>query len=119
MRFLANENIARDVIVALRAAGHEVAWIREDAPGSADEDVLARAQAELRVLLTFDKDFGELAFSRRLPAACGVILLRFATPSPSAMTTAVLRVIAMRDDWSGHFSVVDDDRIRMTPLPST
>lgn len=42
MRFLANENMPRDVVEALRANGHDVAWVREDAPGSPDRGVLAR-----------------------------------------------------------------------------
>jgi predicted nuclease of predicted toxin-antitoxin system len=63
MRFLANENFPGAAIEALRAAGNDVAWIRVDAPGSSDPEVLARAAREERVLLTFDKDFGELAKS--------------------------------------------------------
>src|SRR5438067_6752352 len=60
MRFLANENVPRSAVEALRADGHDVSWIRSDAPGLTDEAVLARARADARVLLTFDKDFGEL-----------------------------------------------------------
>lgn len=52
MRFLANENIPAAVVTALRAAGHDVAWVREDAPGAPDDAVLARAVADERVLLT-------------------------------------------------------------------
>jgi predicted nuclease of predicted toxin-antitoxin system len=62
MRILANENFPGDAVNALRLEGHDVAWIREDAPGSLDTQVLQRAQDEERVLITFDKDFGELAF---------------------------------------------------------
>ena len=59
MRLLADENIPGDAVAALRATGHDVAWIRIEAPGSPDQDVLSRAQQEGRILLTFDKDFGE------------------------------------------------------------
>jgi predicted nuclease of predicted toxin-antitoxin system len=62
MHFLANENFPLDVVEALRSEGHDVAWIRTDAPGSKDPDILKRAVAENRILLTFDKDFGDLAF---------------------------------------------------------
>ena len=61
MRFLANENFPGAAVDTLRAAGQEVAWVRTDAPGSTDEQVLARAAQEGWILLTFDKDFGELA----------------------------------------------------------
>jgi len=52
MRLLANENIPGDAVAALRAVGHDVAWVRSDTPGSTDLDVLARAMRENRVLLT-------------------------------------------------------------------
>jgi predicted nuclease of predicted toxin-antitoxin system len=116
MRFLANENCPLDVVEALRQAGHDVGWIRTDAPGSGDVAVLARAQAELRVLLTFDKDFGDLAFHADLPAGCGVVLFRLAASSASALAALVLAAIQSRSDWPGHFSVVEPGRIRMRPL---
>ena len=61
MRFLANENFPGDAVAALKAAGHDIVWVRTVAPGSEDKDILAWAEREARVLLTFDKDFGELA----------------------------------------------------------
>jgi predicted nuclease of predicted toxin-antitoxin system len=61
MRFLANENFPGAAVTALEAAGHDVVWIRTAAPGAIDRDVLAWAAREERILLTFDKDFGELA----------------------------------------------------------
>lgn len=76
MRFLANENFPGDTVEALRQQGNNVSWIRTDAPGSTDIDVLAFAQSEERIILTFDKDFGELAFHSGLPASSGVILFR-------------------------------------------
>ena len=74
MRFLANENFPGDAVRALRARAHDVAWIRTDNPGSSDQEVLARAMREHRVLVTFDKDFGELAWKAGLPAECGIVL---------------------------------------------
>jgi predicted nuclease of predicted toxin-antitoxin system len=88
-------------------------------PGSSDQRVLEKAQAEQRIILTFDKDFGELAFHRGLPATCGVILFRIPTRSPAQTTAIILKAIDERSDWEGHFSVVEDDRIRMTPLRSS
>jgi hypothetical protein len=52
MRFLADENFPGDAVTALRAAGHDVLWIRTDAPGITDQDVLARSFQDARVLLT-------------------------------------------------------------------
>jgi len=118
MRFLANENFPADAVVALRARGHDVAWIRIDAPGSADREILERAQAEGRILVTFDKDFGELAFRAKLPSSGGVILFRISTPSSEHVARVAVQVLESRTDWPGHLSVIEDDRIRMTPLPS-
>ncbi len=76
MKLLANENFPRRAVEALQEEGHDVAWIWTEAPGSTDEGVLSRAEAENRILLTFDKDFGELAFRSGLSASAGVILFR-------------------------------------------
>lgn len=61
MRFLADENFPGAAVGALRAMGRDISWVRALSPGMTDPDVLAWALREQRVLLTFDKDFGELA----------------------------------------------------------
>ena len=62
MRLLANENIPLSAVEALRSCGHDVMWIREKAPGISDIEVMRLGHLEERILITFDKDFGELAF---------------------------------------------------------
>ena len=59
MRFLADENFPKAVVEALRASGHDTVWMSTESPGAADQSVLEKAQSEARILLTFDKDFGE------------------------------------------------------------
>jgi predicted nuclease of predicted toxin-antitoxin system len=118
MKLLANENLSLDAVEALRSAGYDVGWIRTDSPGVDDETVLAKAVAEKRILLTFDKDFGELAFQRGLPATCGVILFRITASSSQEAAKRIVTALTNRTDWQGHFSVVDDWRIRMRLLPS-
>jgi len=54
-------------LTRLRAAGHDVVWSGEWAVDPGDEEILAQALAEGRVLVTLDKDFRELAFVRELP----------------------------------------------------
>lgn len=116
MRFLANENVPLDAVVALREDGYDVMWVRTDTPGSSDEDILARAVSEERILLTFDKDFGELAFRSRLLVGCGVILFRIPEKSSAYIAKVVTTAIESRSDWTGLFSVVEEHRIRMRPL---
>lgn len=117
MRLCANENIAEDCVIRLRQGGHDVLWIREIAPGSPDADVLAGALAEGRLLITCDKDFGELVFRRGARASHGIVLFRISQPSSAAMAERIAAVLASRNDWAGHFSVVDDSTIRMRRLP--
>jgi predicted nuclease of predicted toxin-antitoxin system len=117
LRFLADENFPAATVAALRGRGHDIAWIHADAPGSSDVSVLQRAQTEERILLTFDKDFGELAFRFGLSAASGVVLFRLPTPSPEYVTRFVTGVLESRSDWIGHFVVVEAGNIRLTPLP--
>ena len=117
MRLLANENFPGKAVEALRLAGHDVLWIRESHRGISDVQVLAIATVQGRLLLTFDKDFGELAFHSKLPAVSGVVLFRIRKQSPEYVASRAVQVLASRSDWAGHFSVVEDDRIRMTPLP--
>ena len=116
MRFLADENFPGAAVLSLREAGHDVVSIAADAPSSSDREVLASASTDGRVLLTFDKDFGELAWRERLPASCGVVLFRCAMPAPEAVGPALAALLAQRQDWSGHFSVVEDGRVRMRKI---
>jgi predicted nuclease of predicted toxin-antitoxin system len=117
MLLLANENFPLDAVETLRENGHDVAWIREDARGAKDQQVLARAQQEKRILITFDKDFGELAFRSKLSSEGGIILFRITALSSKHIAQVAVQALASRTDWAGHFSVVEDQRIRMTPLP--
>ena len=117
MRLLANENVPGPVVAALRQGGHDVFYVKESMPGAEDPVVLALAQAEHRVVVTSDTDFGELAFRSGLPAECGVVLLRLDWTNPDADNQAAVAALTSRDDWSGVFAVVERDRIRIRPLP--
>jgi len=119
MRILLDENMPGDAAAMLRSCGHDVVWIRTDSPGATDEAILARAVLEQRLLITFDKDFGNLAFCQGHVASCGVLLFRIATPSAAAVAKKIADIVNDRTDWIGWFSVVDDRRIRMTPIPAS
>ncbi len=117
MRFLADENVPGPAVTALRKRGHDVLWIKEAMPGSEDPAVLALAQAERRVVVTCDTDFGELAFRFGLSAQCGVVLIRLDWTDPDTDNRTVVTALSSRDDWSGIFAVVERDRVRIRPLP--
>ncbi len=116
MRFLADENFPREAVAALRAAGHDVVWICETGSGASDERILAMTESESRILLTFDKDFGELAWRAGLPSSCGIILFRLPTPPAVSVGAALAARIVERNDWVGHFSVIEPGRVRIRRL---
>jgi predicted nuclease of predicted toxin-antitoxin system len=117
VRILANENFPAPLIHELRRRGHDVKSVKESMRGAEDPEVLARAQAEDRLVVTFDKDFGELAYRCGLPASSGVILFRLSGPSPGIDNARALAALESGIDWIGSFAVVTDDRIRVRPLP--
>lgn len=116
LKILANENVLRASVDRLRASGHDVAWVSELSPGATDQFVIELANREARLLLTFDKDFGEFAAKGGCQRHAGIILLRLSTPNPVIATERIVSVLESRSDWHGHFSVIDDHRIRMIPL---
>ncbi len=88
MNLLADENMDRGIVERLRADGHAVVWVAEMLPGIPDDEVLRLAAAGPSVLLTEDKDFGELVYRRGLTHA-GVILVRLAGMDNAAKAVAV------------------------------
>ena len=116
MKILADENIPLKAVQGLRDSGHDVLWIRESSPGIADPEIIHVAVDEQRIIVTFDKDFGELAVTGDTQNPPAIILLRISKPSPTVAAAAVDRVLNSRDDWLGHLTVIDDTHIRMRPL---
>jgi len=97
---------------ALVGSGHDVLSAVEGNPSAADEDLLALALEEERVLVTEDKDFGELVFVRRLPHPC---IIRFVDMPVAEKVAAMQELIghyaeAMQD---GALIVVTQNRIRV------
>ncbi|MFL6375000.1 MAG: DUF5615 family PIN-like protein [Pyrinomonadaceae bacterium] len=78
MKIVTDESVERQIVMALRSAGHEVIDIKEISPGIDDAEVLRVASSTLSILITNDKDFGELIFRDR-SFSKGVVLLRFGT----------------------------------------
>jgi predicted nuclease of predicted toxin-antitoxin system len=78
--------------------------------------LLHLAQAEHRVVVTLDTDFGELAFRFGLPADSGVILIRLEWRDPRTDHALALAALTSRDDWSATFAVIERDRVRIRPL---
>ena len=117
MRLLADENIPLASIRALRAAGHDVLAASESMARAGDREVLARAGAERRVLVTVDRDFGALAFRHGVSAPAGIVLLRFVPATPEEPAVVLVDLLSdSRLTFSGKFTVVDRERIRQRSL---
>lgn len=82
MNFVADESVDRPVVEHLRRDGHQVSYVAELGPGMLDDDVLNLANQEAALLLTADKDFGEMVFRQRLHVH-GVVLIRLAGLLPA------------------------------------
>jgi predicted nuclease of predicted toxin-antitoxin system len=115
---VADENIDAGIVVALRAAGHSVIYVRELEPGIDDDRVLRLANERGALLVTSDKDFGELAFRQYLVHA-GVILIRLAGLSIARKREVVLTVLrAHGSELSGAFTVVGPASLRIRRRPA-
>jgi len=117
VRLLADENVPGALVEVLRARGHDVWWAHTQARGSSDEVPLALAQTQARVVLTMDKDFGVLAFRERLPASRGVVLLRLGHLRLRRLVAIVLEALDRGAAQHGKFTVVEEERVRVVPLP--
>jgi predicted nuclease of predicted toxin-antitoxin system len=115
MKILADENISKLLVERLRQEGHQVQYIAEIARGCNDPTVLELANRQGALLLTDDKDFGELVFHQHLRAA-GILLVRLATLSPPQEVEVVVKVIREYSDKLLYaFTVVTPQGIRIRP----
>lgn len=113
MRVLCDENVPGVLVASMRARGHDVAWVAEDAVGAADEAILRRAGRERRLLVTFDKDFGRLLFARGEVAPFGLLLIRLRDRAPALLTDPVLAALDEVPDWKDRVAVLEQDGMRI------
>lgn len=111
-RLLADENIPARAIDALRTAGYDLLSIREFSPGIPDEEVLRLAVAQDSILVTFDRDYGDLVFRRGLKAPQGIIYLRLDPVSASVVTDAALALLADPSAVADSMTIVSSQGIR-------
>lgn len=113
MKFLADEGVDKQIVDRLRQDGHTVRYVAEMEPGISDDEVLTIANQENAILLTADKDFGELIF-RQGRISVGVILLRLAGLSQESKGDAVVSVIKDHaDELQQAFAVITPGMVRI------
>lgn len=113
MTFLADEGVDRQIVERLRLDGHQVAYVAEMSPGIMDEVVLMESRISASVLITADKDFGELVFRRR-QASTGVLLIRLWGLGPAMKAAVVSGAIQEHgQELPGAFAVLNPGNIRV------
>lgn len=117
MRFLADESCDFTFVRALRAAAHDVMAVAESAPGAPDDKVIALAHSQRRILITEDKDFGQLVFAAAASTS-GVIYVRYPMRYRTTLGADLLRLVEERGETLfGAFALVEPGRIRIGRAP--
>jgi predicted nuclease of predicted toxin-antitoxin system len=113
MNFLVDEGVDAPIVNALREKGYDVLYIAELDPGIDDEVILEQARKEKRVLVTLDKDFGELVF-RLEKIHAGVILVRLQGLKPTTKTAHFLMALEkIKEEVLGAFVVIQPGAVRI------
>lgn len=118
MRWLADENIARQAIAYLRSRGEDVVSVSESSPNIPDRAVIELARLDDRILLSFDRDHGELIFRHGVVPPRSVVYLRLEPPDPEFLNIVLNALIELgQDGLDGQFVTVNKTGIRQRPLP--
>jgi predicted nuclease of predicted toxin-antitoxin system len=113
MKILADEGVDRQIVDELRNIGHEVTYVAEFQPAISDNEVLTRAHQESTLLLTADKDFGELVFRQRRVHA-GVVLIRLpGVPSSEKSEIVTGAFEKLGGQMTGNFCVISRKSVRI------
>jgi len=116
MNFLADESVDRPIVIRLREERHTVLDIAEMSPGITDEKVLGLANQNSSILLTSDKDFGEMVVHQRRFTQ-GVVLIRLAGLDPSYKAELTASAIRQHEaELTGSFSVITPKTIRIRSI---
>lgn len=120
MNFVADESVDQQIVTPLRREGHVVSYIVETGPGASDADVLESAKSKGAILLTADKDFGEIVF-RQQQVTEGVIFVRLAGQSQKRKAEIVSSAVKRHgEELFRAFSVITPGGIRIRkPIDSS
>ncbi len=116
LKFLIDESSGRKLVLFLSEKGYDVKHVGDIMPSASDKEVLNFAEKENRILITNDKDFGELVFRLNRPSS-GVILLRLKKDSIENKSRCLSQVLKkFSDKISKSFVVVTERNIRIRKL---
>lgn len=114
---IVNENFPVPAVRLLRDKGVDVLSVQETMPGASDEAVLAKATETGRWLVTFDRDYGELVFSRRCAPPLSILYLRQEPIPPTRPAEWVLELLAEPALAEGYLVVIGERSTRRRALP--
>ncbi len=115
MDFLANENFPLPGIKLLRGAGHTVLSISELCPGIPDSEVIQKAKATNTVILTFDKDYGELIYKYAEQNPPAVVFFRFKGQTPEYAANLLIKLMNSGLEVLHKFTVIEKENVRQRP----
>jgi predicted nuclease of predicted toxin-antitoxin system len=116
VRWLIDECVDAALVALLRESGHDSVYMSDVAPRATDVEVMNRAHRESRLLLTEDKDFGDLVFRQARPVP-GIVLLRIDSARRAHKGARLLAAIdRFGDNLLGRYTVIEDARFRSRPL---
>jgi predicted nuclease of predicted toxin-antitoxin system len=113
MEFLANENFPKPSIQLLLDKGYKVFLVSEELSGISDMDVIFYASQRDQIILTFDKDYGEIIFRTKISNPVSVIFFRFKGKDPREAGSILLDLIENKEmKFENSFTVIEKDSIR-------
>lgn len=113
MKLLCDENVPVASTHLLRQQGYEVESVSETMFGSADSLILHKAATEQSLILTHDRDYGELLYKHQLPKPLGIIYFKQQPLTPTESAELFLKLTL---PIIGYYTTVERDRIRQRPI---
>lgn len=114
--YLADENFPVSIAHWLRSLGHDVFHAAERCPGASDDQILLMARDQRRVVLTFDRGFGDLLFRQGAAEVAGVVLFRLPQDSSELLLMLIRAFFEASPPLDGSFTVVTPGRYRQISL---
>lgn len=118
MTFLANENFPFPSVQLLEQEGYEIFYIAREIPGIPDEEVIRKAKERNAIILTFDKDYGEIIFRHQVSNPPAVIFFRDKGNNPTMAGLMLIGLLKREEfEWEGRFTVIEETGIRQKIYP--
>ncbi|MEW6572155.1 MAG: DUF5615 family PIN-like protein [Bacillota bacterium] len=116
LRFLADANVERDIITRIAVLGYDIQWVPTAHISLDDETILRLAEKEGRILITNDKDFGELIFRQKRVSA-GIVLIRIKGATGKQKAEIIGKLVTIYGNkLRGNFVVVTARKCRFLPI---